>query len=239
MSPKEIARAARWHGTPQRFVSALKACGGKKAGFLEEANGRLILHDWEQKQIFFAENEARRVDRDRKRAQRQRLKNEPDHDGRGPDAAEGSAQKVKGSVQDNVQASSGTLSHESPTPEERKGEQSRSDLKTPPTPQGGSDGFDAFWAVYPKHVGKKAALKTWVRLNPSSDLQERICAAVRVQREWPQWTKDGGQFIPNPTTWLNQGRWEDEPPTPSKGQGRDLSRFKKLMEDQNGDENSE
>ena len=22
--------------------------------------------------------------------------------------------------------------------------------------------------------------------------------------------KDNGQYIPNPATWLNQGRWEDE-----------------------------
>ena len=25
-----------------------------------------------------------------------------------------------------------------------------------------------------------------------------------------QWTKEGGQYIPNPTTWLNQGRWDDK-----------------------------
>ena len=24
------------------------------------------------------------------------------------------------------------------------------------------------------------------------------------------WNKDNGQYIPNPTTWLNQKRWEDE-----------------------------
>ncbi len=27
-------------------------------------------------------------------------------------------------------------------------------------------------------------------------------------RKWPKW-KDEGKFIPNPATWLNQGRWED------------------------------
>lgn len=26
------------------------------------------------------------------------------------------------------------------------------------------------------------------------------------------WTKDGGQFVPNPATYLNQRRWEDEKP---------------------------
>ena len=25
-----------------------------------------------------------------------------------------------------------------------------------------------------------------------------------------QWTKDGGEFIPHPATWLQQARWLDE-----------------------------
>ena len=37
-----------------------------------------------------------------------------------------------------------------------------------------------------------------------------ILNAVKAQRESPQWTRDGGQFIPHPATWLNQERWEDE-----------------------------
>ena len=35
--------------------------------------------------------------------------------------------------------------------------------------------------------------------------------AIAAQRESQAWTKDAGQFIPNPSTWLNQGRWQDEP----------------------------
>jgi transcription elongation factor len=35
--------------------------------------------------------------------------------------------------------------------------------------------------------------------------------ALEWQRKCDQWTKDNGQFVPNPETWLNQGRWNDEP----------------------------
>ena len=35
--------------------------------------------------------------------------------------------------------------------------------------------------------------------------------AVEHQKTWDQWNRDGGQYIPNPSTWLNQHRWEDEP----------------------------
>jgi hypothetical protein len=78
-----------------------------------------------------------------------------------------------------------------------------------------SDQFDQFWAIYPKKVGKKAALNIWTRLKPDKDLLEQILRAVEKQKKLDQWTKDGGQFIPNPATWLNQCRWEDELPTGS------------------------
>ena len=78
------------------------------------------------------------------------------------------------------------------------------------TPMG--ERFDRFWASYPNKTGKQAALKTWSKLKPSAELTESILAAVEYQKTWDRWTKDGGRYIPNPATWLNQGRWEDEPP---------------------------
>lgn len=73
-----------------------------------------------------------------------------------------------------------------------------------------SAGFDAFWGQYPRHTAKEAARKAWSKLNPSEELQEQIIAAVLVYKASPQWTKDGGQYIPHPSTFLNQRRWEDE-----------------------------
>ena len=35
-------------------------------------------------------------------------------------------------------------------------------------------------------------------------------SAIEAQKKSPQWTKDGGQFIPHPATWLNGKRWEDQ-----------------------------
>ena len=37
-----------------------------------------------------------------------------------------------------------------------------------------------------------------------------LIAAIERQKQSQQWIKDDGQYIPNPATWLNQGRWEDE-----------------------------
>ena len=67
------------------------------------------------------------------------------------------------------------------------------------------DSFNLFWMKYPKKIGKDAALKLWKKLKPNVN---EIIVALDWQVRSQQW-KDG--FIPNPTTYLNQGRWKDEP----------------------------
>lgn len=70
--------------------------------------------------------------------------------------------------------------------------------------------FDEFWAAYPKKAAKGAAFKTWKRLKPSQELTDKMIAAIETQKRSEQWTLEGGRFIPNPATWLNGERWEDE-----------------------------
>lgn len=72
--------------------------------------------------------------------------------------------------------------------------------------------FDSFWLAYPKKVGKEAARKSWLKVKPSTELYEKIMFAVDVARQSDQWQCEKGRFIPNPATWLNQGRWDDELP---------------------------
>lgn len=80
------------------------------------------------------------------------------------------------------------------------------------------DRFQQFWATYPRKVGKGAALKAWMKIKPSADLHSRILKAIEEQKNTPQWTRDDGQFIPHPATWLNQGRWDDETPNRQSAQ---------------------
>jgi len=65
--------------------------------------------------------------------------------------------------------------------------------------------FDEFWKRYPKKVGKRAAYKVWDKLSPNID---DVMYALSWQINSAQWQKG---FIPNPETYLNQGRWMDEP----------------------------
>ena len=70
--------------------------------------------------------------------------------------------------------------------------------------------FEKFWETYPKKVGRKAAHKAFVKLKPNEELLKTMISAIDRAMGMEQWQKDNGQFIPNPTTWINQERWKDE-----------------------------
>jgi uncharacterized protein YdaU (DUF1376 family) len=77
------------------------------------------------------------------------------------------------------------------------------------TPSSAMTEFDTFWKIYPKKVGKDAARKAFEKRNPDDKLLAAMIRAVRSQMDSDAWKADGGKYIPHPTTWLNQGRWQD------------------------------
>ena len=90
-----------------------------------------------------------------------------------------------------------------------------SPFEAPPKPEAGTEAgtgtntltpFDQFWESYPKKIGKGAAEKSWKKV---AEPLANILEAIATQKTWPEWVKDGGQFIPHPATWLNQKRWLD------------------------------
>lgn len=81
--------------------------------------------------------------------------------------------------------------------------------------------FIEFWSSYPKKVGKGAAHTAFKKIKPkvSRETADKIIASVVEHSQSTQWKKEEGQFIPNPATFLNQRRWEDELKSTS-GEGR-------------------
>lgn len=79
-------------------------------------------------------------------------------------------------------------------------------------PEGGDGRFEDFWSFYPRKVGKDAARRAFAKRNVDDMLLAKMLDALETQKRSPEWKKDGGQFIPHPSTWLNQGRWQDELP---------------------------
>jgi hypothetical protein len=69
------------------------------------------------------------------------------------------------------------------------------------------DAFEKFWEVYPRKIGKAAALKAFEKAAKKTEPAHIIECVI-------SWTSNTNlpemQFIPHPTTWLNQGRWQDD-----------------------------
>ena len=72
------------------------------------------------------------------------------------------------------------------------------------------EGFARFWSLYPRKQDKVKARKAFDDIAPDEQLLTAMLDAIERQKHSPQWTKDGGQYIPLAATWLHGQRWEDE-----------------------------
>ena len=71
--------------------------------------------------------------------------------------------------------------------------------------------FNTFWLAYPKKVKKKDAEKKFLKIN-KDQLPHLLIALEKQNKRWSMIGKVS-EFIPNPpdpTTWINGARWEDE-----------------------------
>ena len=80
--------------------------------------------------------------------------------------------------------------------------------------------FDQFWLKYPSKVGKGAAVSAFSKIKNPAETIGLILTALEWQVVSQKWTEKDGQYIPHPSTYLNQQRWLDEP----KQSQRDLPR---------------
>ena len=70
--------------------------------------------------------------------------------------------------------------------------------------------FSRFWHEYPRKESKVAAQRAFEKLKPDEELLQTMIAAIHRQKDSAQWQENGGQYIPHPSSWLNNHRWEDE-----------------------------
>lgn len=92
---------------------------------------------------------------------------------------------------------------------EREREKERKNTKTPPK---ASPEFDSFWVSYPRKVGKDAARKAFAKALARTDFGT-VMAGVEGLRI--RVAGKDQQFTPHPSTWLNEGRWDDEDTAPA------------------------
>ena len=88
----------------------------------------------------------------------------------------------------------------------KKGDARGKKIKTAASP---TKDFELFWDAYPRKVGKGAAHKAWEAAKDRPNINSLI-DIINKNEATEQWKSDGGKFIPHPSTWLNQKRWDDE-----------------------------
>jgi len=71
----------------------------------------------------------------------------------------------------------------------------------------GESRFGDWWAAYPKHVKRKSALAIWQRMKLDAMADKLIADVLNRDANDDGW-KQG--YVPDPTTYLNQERWNDE-----------------------------
>jgi hypothetical protein len=81
--------------------------------------------------------------------------------------------------------------------------------------------FLKFWNHYPKKIGKGAALKAYQTIKEPKPSLSTILQSIELHKTTEQWKTM--RYIPNPATWLNQRRWEDEIQQPINGTTRKTS----------------
>lgn len=179
----ELAIAAGWEGDEAAFLQAVT-----DSGFIDKDEDTLCIHDWNDYAGRLIEQREIHKEQARERQKRFRQNHAKCNAKITRDKRVNNALTVPNSTVPNI----------------------------PPTPKGDARSsydsrFQSFWSAYPKKIGKGDAEKAFLRCKPDDTLLAVMLSAVERQRQCEQWRKDGGQYVPNPATWLRQKRWEDEP----------------------------
>ena len=73
--------------------------------------------------------------------------------------------------------------------------------------------FEDFWNAYPRKIAKKEAMKKFAKAVKDGTDPNTIIAGAKTYAA--SVVGKERKYIAHPTTWLNQGRWEDEAETPA------------------------
>lgn len=84
-------------------------------------------------------------------------------------------------------------------------------------PSGYTDDFENFWRTYPRRIEKKSAFKSWRTALKSGATADEITAGAARYAKYRAGEPE--RFTKHPSTWLNQGCWEDEYSTAGIGYG--------------------
>lgn len=176
--PEGISEGAAWEGDAAQFVNALIEAGvGAGAGFLDDVDGRLLLHDWDD--YYGKLLDRRRADAARKRAERAQTSGS---------AAEAVHEMSAGHPQDAPRKSCVNVAYRRTT--QRSVAQRRQAQQPPAGAAGngsGGGGLEDACAVYESNIGPlndiiRADLTAYVATYGQDQVLDAIKVAVKADK---------------------------------------------------------
>lgn len=92
-----------------------------------------------------------------------------------------------------------------------------SETPSPKAASGIDDGFDEFWAAYPRRVQKRDALKAWRQMRREKTPAERIIAGACGYAAYVHAQGKDPEFVKHPGPWLRAAAYDDHQPATSAG----------------------
>lgn len=80
-------------------------------------------------------------------------------------------------------------------------------------PGAAPDPFAAFWTAYPRKVGKPAAERAYRSAVKGGAKPDAIRAGLDLWLAYWKAARTATEYVPHPSTWLAQARWDDKPTT--------------------------
>lgn len=187
MTPAEIAGACEWQGDSQTFFAALV-----ESGFIDESENGFEVHDWVMEHKRFIDENKRR----------------------------GEARKTQGQPKGNPRAT-----RENPRATQVRIEEKRIEEKEPKPLSASADpakdaDFMTFWRAWPKSCRRgtpKKAYGAWCKHKPPLQACLDTLAWKCKSKIWTDTDAQGKDFIPMPSSWLNDWGWTEEK---ESGRGR-------------------
>ena len=69
--------------------------------------------------------------------------------------------------------------------------------------------FETFWSIYPNMSGRKPALDAFRAKKLTDEELQSAIADVKLRSFTRKWTRQGGEFIPHASTYLNNTAWKE------------------------------
>jgi len=185
--PLDIAIGAMWDGDPGAFVAALAACG-----WVDQDDDTTTVHDWDQ--YIGKLLDQRQANRDRQRRHRDSKRTVSGSNGN---------VTVTSPSANSATVPNLTVPNQTKPPETVVSVAPRTRKVTT------AEGFDTFWAIYPRTNGTKAnALTAWKSIGPDGSLQAEIVAGVERWIASDHW-REG--YVKYAERFLRDRMWEDVP----------------------------